>query len=371
MSKIPVGILGATGMVGQMYISLLCDHPWFEVAYVAASPRSAGKSYAGAVAGRWHAERDGKEGRWAENAGGLIVEDAGDVSKAAAANKQGRCAFVFSALEMDKEEIRALEEKYAAAGIPVVSNASANRWAEDVPMLIAEVNPGHADIIPFQRKRRGWDRGFIAVKPNCSIQSYMIPLQALIEAGYETKRLLVTTIQAVSGAGYPGVPSWDVIDNMIPFIGGEEEKSEQEPLKILGTIKDGVFVNAPEPRISAHCNRVPVTNGHIACVSLEFGGKKPSLEEVKKIWADFRALPQNEHFPMAPEQPIVLREEADRPQPRKDRDSGRGMAVTVGRVRPCNVFDLRFTALSHNTVRGAAGGGILNAELLKYKGYLG
>jgi aspartate-semialdehyde dehydrogenase len=372
MSKIPVGILGATGMVGQMYISLLCDHPWFEVAYVAASPRSAGKPYGEAVAGRWHAEREGKEDLDAARCiGGLIVEDANDVSKAAAANKQGRCAFVFSALEMGKEEIRALEEKYAAAGIPVVSNASANRWAEDIPMLIAEVNPGHADIIPFQRKRRGWDNGFIAVKPNCSIQSYMTPLWALIEAGYETKRLLVTTLQAVSGAGYPGVPSWDVIDNIIPFIGGEEEKSEQEPLKILGSINGGVFVNAPEPRISAHCNRVPVTNGHIACVSLEFGEKKPSLEEVKKIWTAFRALPQNEKFPMAPEQAIVLREEADRPQPRKDRDTGKGMAVTVGRVRPCNVFDLRFTALSHNTVRGAAGGGILNAELLKYKGYLG
>ncbi|MDR2049587.1 MAG: aspartate-semialdehyde dehydrogenase, partial [Treponema sp.] len=349
----------------------LRDHPWFEVAYVAASPRSAGKPYSQAVAGRWHAERDGKEGRWAENAGGLIVEDANDVSKAAAANKQGRCAFVFSALEMGKEEIRALEEKYAAAGIPVVSNASANRRAADVPMLIAEVNPGHADIIPFQKKNRGWDKGFIAVKPNCSIQSYMTPLWALIEAGYEIKRLLVTTLQAVSGAGYPGVPSWDLIDNMIPFISGEEEKSEQEPLKILGSIKGGVFVNAPEPRISAHCNRVPVTNGHIACVSLEFGEKKPSPEAVKKIWTAFRALPQKEQFPMAPLQPIVVREEPDRPQPRKDRDADKGMAVTVGRVRPCNVFDLRFTALSHNTVRGAAGGGILNAELLTYKGYLG
>jgi aspartate-semialdehyde dehydrogenase len=193
----------------------------------------------------------------------------------------------------------------------------------------------------------------------------------LIEAGYEVKRLLVTTIQAVSGAGYPGVPSWDMIDNMIPFIGGEEEKSEQEPLKILGSINGGVFVNASEPRISAHCNRVPVTNGHIACVSLEFGEKKPSLEEVKKIWTAFRALPQNEQFPMAPERPIILREEADRPQPRKDRDAGKGMAVTVGRIRSCNVFDLRFTALSHNTIRGAAGGGVLNAELLIHKGYLG
>jgi aspartate-semialdehyde dehydrogenase len=370
MSKIPVGILGATGMVGQMYISLLSDHPWFEVAYAAASPRSAGKPYREAVAGRWHAERGGMEGRWSEGVGELIVEDANDVSKALEAHKKGRCSFVFSALEMGKDEIRALEEAYAAAGIPVVSNASANRWAKDVPMLIAEVNPHHVDIIPEQRKRRGWDRGFIVVKPNCSIQSYMTPVFALKEAGYEVKRLLVTTLQAVSGAGYPGVPSWDVIDNIIPFIGGEEEKSEEEPLKILGAIKDGIFVNAGEPRISAHCNRVPVTNGHIACVSFEFGSKKASIDEIKHIWSSFTALPQKEHFPMAPDQPIILRDEPNRPQPRKDRDAGKGMAVSIGRIRPCNVFDIRFTALSHNTVRGAAGGGILNAELLKFKGYL-
>jgi aspartate-semialdehyde dehydrogenase len=184
------------------------------------------------------------------------------------------------------------------------------------------------------------------------------------------KKLVVSTLQAVSGAGYPGVPSWDVIDNMIPFINGEEEKSEDEPLKILGTIKNGEFVKASSPIISAHCNRVPVTNGHIACVSLEFGAKKPAIDEVKKIWSEFRALPQNEKFPMAPERPIIVREEPDRPQPRKDRDADKGMAVTVGRIRPCNVFDMRFTALSHNTVRGAAGGGVLNAELLKFKGYI-
>jgi aspartate-semialdehyde dehydrogenase len=365
MSKIPVGILGATGMVGQMYISLLADHPWFEVAYAAASPRSAGKSYHDAVAGRWHLEKN-----LGPAAGSLMVEDANDVSKALSAHKAGRCAFVFSALEMGKDEIKKLEEAYAAAGIPVVSNASANRWTADVPMLIAEVNPHHADIIPAQRKNHGWDKGFIAVKPNCSIQSYTTPLWALMQKGYEIKKLLVTTIQAVSGAGYPGVPSWDMIDNIVPYIGGEEEKSEQEPLKILGSIKDGTFVNLSEPRISAHCNRVPVSNGHIACVSLEFGAKKPSIDEVKKIWTDFRALPQEENFPMAPPQPIIVREEPDRPQPRKDRDAGKAMAVTVGRVRPCNVFDLRFTGLSHNTVRGAAGGGILNAELLKFKGYL-
>jgi aspartate-semialdehyde dehydrogenase len=272
---------------------------------------------------------------------------------------------------MGKEETRALEESYAAAGIPVISNASAHRWTSDVPVLIAEVNPDHVEIIRAQRAARGWDKGFIAVKPNCSIQSYVTPLWALIREGYEVKRLIVSTLQAVSGAGYPGVPSLDMIDNIVPHIGGEEEKSELEPLKILGTIAGGKIENAPEPRISAHCNRVPVSDGHTACVSLEFGGKKPSIDEVKRIWAGFRGLPQELDLPFAPKRPIILREEADRPQPRKDRDADKGMAVSVGRLRPCPVFDLRFTGLSHNTIRGAAGGGILNAELLKAKGFLG
>ena len=364
MAKIPVGVLGATGMVGQQYIALLSDHPWFEVRYAAASPRSAGKTYAQAVAGRWHLAKP-----CPPQLDAVLVEDANDVSRAAAAYKRGECAFVFSALEMGKEEIRALEEAYAGAGIPVVSNASAHRWTPDVPMLIAEVNPQHTDIIPLQRKNRGWDRGFIAVKPNCSIQSYMTPLFALIQAGYEVKRLVVSTLQAVSGAGYPGVPSLDLIDNIVPYIGGEEEKSEQEPLKILGTVSGAGIENAAEPGISAHCNRVPVVDGHTACVSLEFGAKKPSIDEVKRLWASFRALPQELRLPMAPQAPIIVREEADRPQPRKDRDADKAMAVTVGRIRPCPVFDLRFTGLSHNTVRGAAGGGILNAELLKAKGF--
>ncbi|MDR0553283.1 MAG: aspartate-semialdehyde dehydrogenase [Treponema sp.] len=365
MAKIPVGILGATGMVGQQYIALLADHPWFEARYVAASPRSAGKKYAEAVAGRWQPTRE-----YAPSVGGLVVEDANDVAKALAAFQRGDCAFVFSALEMGKDEIRSLEEAYAGAGIPVVSNASAHRWTSDVPMLIAEVNPQHTDIIHAQRKNRGWDRGFIAVKPNCSIQSYMTPLFALVQAGYEVKRLIVNTMQAVSGAGYPGVASLDIIDNVVPYIGGEEEKTEREPLKILGSIAGGAIQNAEEPVISAHCNRVPVVDGHTACVSLEFGAKKPSLDEVKRIWTQFRALPQELELPMAPKQPIILREEADRPQPRKDRDAGKGMAVTIGRIRPCNIFDLRFAALSHNTIRGAAGGGILNAELLKAKGFV-
>lgn len=365
MQKIPVGVLGATGMVGQNYISLLADHPWFEVKYVAASPRSAGKTYAEAVAGRWQLSRG-----YGEGVGSLVVADANDLGAAVAAFKRGDCAFVFSALEMSKDEIKALEVAYAAAGIPVVSNASAHRWTSDVPMLIAEVNPHHADIIPAQRKSRGWDKGFIVVKPNCSIQSYMTPLYALQLKGYAVKRMFVTTLQAVSGAGYPGVPSLDVVDNIVPLIGGEEEKSEQEPLKILGSVQGSSIVNAPFPLVSAHCNRVPVVDGHTACVSLEFADKKPSIEEIADIWSSFRALPQELDLPFAPAQPIIVREEADRPQPRKDRDADKAMAVSVGRIRPCRIFDIRFVGLSHNTVRGAAGGGILNAELLKAKGYL-
>jgi aspartate-semialdehyde dehydrogenase len=367
MAKIPVGILGATGMVGQQYLALLANHPWFEVRYAAASPRSAGKKYREATAGRWNATG----GVPHSSVWDLVVEDANDVSKALAAAKQGNCAFVFSALEMGKGEIKALEEAYAAAGIPVVSNASAHRWTSDVPMLIPEVNPHHTDIIPVQKKNRLWDKGFIVVKPNCSIQSYMIPVWALLRAGYEVKRMVVTTMQAVSGAGYPGVASLDMIDNVVPYIGGEEEKSEMEPLKILGAITGGKIENYDGLKISAHCNRVPVTDGHTAAVSLEFGSRKPSIEEVKQIWTAFRGLPQEQNFPMAPARPIIIREEADRPQPRKDRNAGKAMAVSVGRIRPCNVFDLRFVGLSHNTVRGAAGGGILNAELLKVKGYLG
>ncbi|MDR0497743.1 MAG: aspartate-semialdehyde dehydrogenase [Treponema sp.] len=365
MKKIPVGVLGATGMVGQQYISLLKDHPWFEPRFVAASPRSAGKKYRDAAAGRIHFPGI------TEIIGELTVYDANDVSRAVSAAKAGDCAFVFSALEMGKEEICLLENSYAAAGIPVISNASAHRWTSDVPMLIAEVNSHHTDIIPHQQKARGWNKGFIVVKPNCSIQSYTTPLYALITAGYKINKLIVSTLQAVSGAGYPGVPSLDIIDNIVPYIGGEEEKSELEPLKILGTIEGGVFKNAELPKISAHCNRVPVSDGHTACISMEFGEKKPSIEEVKKIWAEFRSLPQELELPMAPQRPIIVLEDNDRPQPKKDRDTDKAMAITIGRLRPCKVFDLRFVSLSHNTVRGAAGGGVLNAELLKHKGFIG
>lgn len=358
MEKIKVGVLGATGMVGQQYIALLNQHPWFEVTYVAASPSSAGKTYAEAVAGRWQMNSE-----IPDNLKNLRVEDANKPEQAL-----GRCKFVFSALEMEKQAIRNLEDAYAGQDMPVVSNASAHRSSDDVPMLIPEINHHHLAIIESQQKQRGWKNGFIAVKPNCSLQSYMTPVFALIEAGFPVKRMIITTMQAVSGAGYPGVPSLDMIDNIVPFIGGEEEKSEIEPLKILGQIDNGKIINSSAIKISAHCNRVPVVDGHTACVSLEFSEKKPGLEQVKNIWQNFIALPQQLQLPFAPQQPIIYREESNRPQPRKDRDADKGMAVSVGRLRPCNVFDLRFVGLSHNTVRGAAGGGILNAELLKVKG---
>ncbi|MBI2613089.1 aspartate-semialdehyde dehydrogenase [Candidatus Kaiserbacteria bacterium] len=361
MKKIPVGILGATGMVGQKYVQLLENHPWFEVAYVAASPQSAGKKYKDALKNGWLVG-----GNIPESVASLIVEDVSDVAKAAK-----KCAFVFSAFEMpDKDMIRKYEEAYAAAGYPVFSNASAHRATEDVPMLIPEINPQHLDIIPIQQKRRGWEKGFIVVKPNCSIQSYIAPIFALLQAGYEVQKLIVTTMQAVSGAGYPGVASWDIIDNVVPYIVGEEDKTQFEPYKIFGEIKGGKIVPRKTIEISATCTRVPVSDGHTAVVSLEFEKKKPSREKIIEIWRSFRGEPQKLELPFAPIQPIIYREEPDRPQPRKDRDADKGMAVTVGRLREDNVFDFKFVSLSHNTIRGAAGGGILNAELAFKKGYL-
>ncbi|OGG74030.1 aspartate-semialdehyde dehydrogenase [Candidatus Kaiserbacteria bacterium RIFCSPLOWO2_01_FULL_54_20] len=359
MKKIPVGILGATGMVGQKYIELLQNHPWFEVVYVAASPQSAGKKYKDALKSGWVVG-----GELPEAVANLTVQDVADVQKAA-----GVCKFVFSAFEMpEKDMIRKFEESYAAAGMPVISNASAHRWTENVPMLIGEINPHHLDIIPAQQKANGWKKGFIVVKPNCSLQSYLTPIHALMEAGYEVQKLIITTLQAVSGAGYPGVASWDIVDNVVPFIGGEEEKTEQEPLKILGEAKGGKFVPHKGLAISAHCNRVPVSDGHLACVNILFGKKKPSREKILDIWKKFRGEPQKLDLPFAPKQPIIYREEPNRPQPKKDRDADKGMAVTVGRLREDNIFDFKFAALSHNTIRGAAGGGILNAELAFKKG---
>lgn len=356
--KINVGVIGATGMVGQNYLRLLSRHPWFEVVYLAASPNSAGKKYAEAVAGRWHMNED-----IPEDYRDIVVEDASNVSKAI-----GKCRLVFSAVEMDKKSILALEEEYAGKGLAVVSNNSAHRKTEDVPLIVPEINHSHLDIIPQQQKQRGWKQGLLVIKPNCSIQSYMLPLHALLKAGYKVDSMIVTTLQAVSGAGYPGPASIDMIDNVMPYIPGEEEKSEIEPAKILGRIEEGRVVADGSIKISAHCNRVPVSDGHIACASLKFAGKKPEIAEIIRIWRNYRSLPQELKLPSAPVTPIVYRDEIDRPQPRKDRDAGNGMAVTVGRLRQCNVFDIRFVGLHHNTVRGAAGGSILTAELLVAKG---
>jgi aspartate-semialdehyde dehydrogenase len=361
MKKIKVGVLGATGMVGQNYIRLLENHPWFEVTHVAASTNSAGVLYSEAVEGRWQMATP-----IPAKVAKLKVVDVMNIEEAAK-----KCDFVFSAFEMpDKKLIQETEEAYARAGLPVVSNASAHRWTSDVPMLIPEINANHTDIISTQQKNCGFKKGFIAVKPNCSLQSYLTPLYALEQAGYEIKKVILTTMQAVSGAGYPGVPSLDMIDNIVPYIGGEEEKTEQEPLKILGNIKNGKFENRKGLSISATCTRVPVIDGHTASVSILFGNKKPTHEEILRIWKEFRSVPQELKLPFAPVAPIHYTEESNRPQPRKDRDLDKGMAVTVGRLRPCPVFDFKFVALSHNTVRGAAGGGILNAELLVKKGYI-
>ncbi|MHB8104395.1 MAG: aspartate-semialdehyde dehydrogenase [Dehalococcoidales bacterium] len=358
--KIKVGVIGATGMVGQNYLKLLNHHPWFEVVYLAASPNSAGKKYTDAVAGRWHMDSD-----IPESCRNLVVEDASNVAKAV-----GKCNIIFSAVEMDKKAILAVEEEYAAKGFAVVSNNSAHRATEYVPLMIPEINHSHLDFIPQQRKLRGWKQGLLVVKPNCSIQSYMLPIYALIAAGHPIDKMIVATLQAVSGAGYPGPSSIDLIDNVLPTLAGEEDKSEVEPAKIFGKIVGGKIVSDNSIKISAHCNRVAVSDGHVACVSLKFAGKKPSLEEIIKIWRNFTSLPQELKLPTAPIPPIIYRDEPDRPQPRKDRDAGNGMAITVGRLRPCNVFDIRFVGLHHNTNRGAAGGAILTAELLVAKGYI-
>jgi aspartate-semialdehyde dehydrogenase len=360
MNRMKVGVLGATGMVGQNYLRLLDNHPWFEVVYVAASPRSAGKTFAQAVAGRWL-----MAGPIPEPVHDLIVADANDVTQAV-----GRCDLVFSAIESDKETVRRLEDAYAEADIPVVSNNSAHRATADVPMMVPEVNWEHAELIKDQRQQRGWTKGLIAVKPNCSVQSYVTPVYALQQAGYPVSAVIVSTLQAVSGAGYPGPSSYNMLDGIVPYIGGEEEKSEREPQRILGQRKDGQIVPDTSIKIAAHCNRVAVIDGHTACVSLKFSDRKPSLDEIKAIWQSFVSEPQRLLLPSAPIPAMIYREEPDRPQPRLDRDAGNGMAVTLGRLRSCPVFDIRFVGLSHNTIRGAAGGAILTAELLKAKGYI-
>ncbi len=344
-----VGVLGATGMVGRTYVSLLENHPWFEVVSLAASPRSAGKKYSDLVRESWHLQKEVPA-----SVRDLTVEDTANV------DAFKNCDFVFSAL--DSQAAKEFEHIYAQEGIPVVSNASAHRSDPDVPMIIPEINAHHLDVIPAQKKNRNW-KGFIAVKPNCSIQSYLAPLYALRD--FLPQKVIVTTMQAVSGAGCCTVEELDMTDNVVPFIGGEEEKSEHEPLKILGSVENGQIVPARAFSISAHCNRVAVTDGHLASVSVSFENK-PSQEQIIERWKHFPSI----DLPSAPKHPIVYRDEPDRPQPRLDRGNEHGMAVTVGRLRSCNVLDYRFTGLSHNTVRGAAGGGILNAELLKSKGYL-
>jgi aspartate-semialdehyde dehydrogenase len=351
--KIPVGVLGATGIVGQQYVQRLINHPFFELSFLAASPESVGKTYAQAVEGRWHGHD-----ACPKAIGALLVHGVDDIAIALR-----ECRLVFSAVSADVAKI--YEERYAEAGLAVMSNASYHRGTPDVPVLIPEVNADHLQMIRIQQKNRGWQRGFIVVKPNCSLQSYMIPLFPL-HRQFHMKRLIVNTLQAVSGAGFPGVSSLTISDNVVPFIAGEEEKSEDEPLKILGVIQGEGIEHAKSPMIAAHCHRVPVIDGHLASVSVEFE-KKPTREEILQIWSTF-SCPYA--LPSSPDQLIVYRQESDRPQPRLDRMAGRGMAITVGRLRCCPVFDFRFTALSHNTIRGAAGGGILNAELLVSENFL-
>ena len=355
--KLKVGVLGATGMVGQRFVSLLENHPWYEVTLVAASESSAGKRYAEAVAGRWALKAPIPTAT-----AGLTVCNASEVARIA-----GEVDFVFCAVDMPKEETAKLEEDYARAETPVVSNNSAHRATPDVPMMVPEVNPEHVAIVDAQRRRLGTKRGFIAVKPNCSLQSYVPALHPLMKFG--PKRVAVATYQAISGAGKT-FESWpEMIDNVIPFIKGEEEKSEKEPLKIWGQVRDGRIVNATAPVFTAQCIRVPASDGHLAAVFATFE-KKPAKEEVLELWRSFEGKPQKLGLPSAPKPFLTYFEEDARPQTRLDRDAGKGMAITIGRLRPDALFDYRFVCLSHNTIRGAAGGAVLTAELLTAEGYI-
>lgn len=355
--KLKVGILGGTGMVGQRFISLLENHPWFEVTTIAASPRSEGKTYEEAVGDRWKMDTP-----MPEKVKKMIVLNVNDVEKVASS-----VDFVFSAVDMTKDEIKAIEEAYAKAETPVISNNSAHRWTPDVPMVIPEINPEHMKVIEYQKKRLGTTRGFIAVKPNCSIQSYAPVLTAWKE--FEPYEVVATTYQAISGAGKTFKDWPEMIENVIPYIGGEEEKSEKEPLRIWGEIKDGVIVPATSPVITCQCVRVPVLNGHTAAVFVKFR-KKVTKEELVKKLVDFAGLPQELNLPSAPKQFIQYMEEDNRPQVKLDVDFENGMGISVGRLREDTVYDWKFIGLSHNTVRGAAGGGVLSAELLKAQGYI-
>ena len=358
MSKLKVGILGATGMVGQRFVTLLHNHPWFDVVSVAASPNSAGKRYEEAVEGRWlmQAEIPGN----VKNLVVKIVED--DLDKIA-----NEVDFVFSALDMDKHKIMEIEEKYAAKNIPVVSNNSAHRWIEDVPMIIPEINPEHAKLINFQRKNRNWNKGLIAVKPNCSVQSYVPVIKALEK--YKPKMVMVTTLQAISGAGKTFETWPEMVDNVIPLIGGEEEKSEKEPMKVLGKISKGKLQLAKKPEISATCIRVSATDGHMASVNIQLSRDISEKEFVDAI-RNYNNPVAELNLPSSPKEFMKYFDEEDRPQTKLDRDFGKGMGITVGRLRKDKILGWKFVALSHNTIRGAAGGAILLAELLKAKGYL-
>ena len=355
--KLRVGILGATGMVGQSFISLLENHPWFEVVTVAASARSAGKTYEEAVGGRWKMDTP-----MPEAVKKLVVMNVSEVEKVAST-----VDFVFSAVDMSKEEIKAIEEEYAKTETPVVSNNSAHRWTPDVPMVVPEINPQHFEVIKYQKERLGTTRGFVAVKPNCSIQSYAPVLTAWKE--FEPYEVVATTYQAISGAGKTFKDWPEMVENIIPYIGGEEEKSEMEPLRLWGEIKDGQIVPAKEPVITCQCVRVPVLNGHTAAVFVKFR-KKPTKEQLIEKLVNFKGVPQELELPSAPKQFIQYMEEENRPQVKADVDYERGMGISVGRLREDKVYDFKFIGLSHNTVRGAAGGAVLCAETLKAQGYI-
>jgi aspartate-semialdehyde dehydrogenase len=358
MKTYRVGIIGATGMVGQRFATLLENHPWFQVTALAASGKSAGKTYAEALNGRWVM----KNPIPAQMAGMILLNAAEDVEK-----MKQLVDFVFCAVNMSKAETKALEEAYAKAEIPVVSNNSANRGLDDVPMVVPELNAGHIAVIDTQRKHLGTKRGFIAVKSNCSLQSYVPALHPLKDL-YGLTRVLACTYQAISGAGKTFETFPDIVDNVIPYIGGEEEKSELEPLKIWGTVENGRIVNAQSPSITTQCLRVPVSDGHTAAVFASFE-KKPDLEEIKRVWAEFQGEAQRLALPSAPKQFLHYFEENDRPQAKLDRNLENGMAVSIGRLRPDSQYDIKFVCLSHNTLRGAAGGAVLMAELLAAKGY--
>ena len=354
--KMKVGVVGATGMVGQRFLTLLENHPYFEVTALAASANSAGKTYEDAVGSRWKLETP-----MPEKYKKMVIIDAEKVDQMAKL-----CSFVFCAVNMKKDEIRALEEKYAKAELPVVSNNSAHRWTPDVPMVIPEINPEHLEVIKSQRERLGTTRGFIAVKPNCSIQAYVPELTPLRK--YGIKEVVATTYQAISGAGKTFKEWPEMIDNVIPFIGGEEEKSEQEPLRIWGKVEGGEIVKATDTVITTQCIRVPVTDGHTAAVFVKFENK-PTKEEILNDWKSFKGLPQELGLPSAPDQFITYFEEENRPQAKLDRDIYGGMGVTAGRLREDVIYDYKFVGLSHNTLRGAAGGAVLIAELLYRLGY--